>query len=187
MAASSGRGVEHIAGCVLLPHRSHRDVRGLFTKVFTGHSLDENAHPFRIRELFWSRSQKGVVRGMHLQVPPHSTSKLVWVSYGRIRDVILDLRTDSATFGGYLVTELSDTSGAVYVPQGCAHGYEVLSEDAVVNYAQDKDHAPSHDTGVTWNSFGFEWSTGDPILSDRDRALPQMSQFRSPFTMSNSA
>lgn len=180
---NTGRQVPSIRGCLVLSHRFQRDNRGAFSKV-----LSSENHEFRfvIRELFWSRSQQGVIRGMHIQTFPHPTSKLVWVSQGQIRDVVLDLRTDSETFGASLVTPLSDETGGIFVPQGCAHGFEVLSDVAVVNYAQDSDYVSGCDTGVAWNSFGFNWETKNPILSDRDQTLPRMSEFYSPFTISNS-
>jgi len=182
-----GRHVSAIAGCGVLDHRFHQDERGTFLKVLSATNLERVCAEFTTRELFWSKSIRGVVRGMHFQIPPFATTKLVWVSAGLIRDVVLDLRVDSETFGACLVTELDNESGGILIPGGCAHGYEVLSDTAIINYAQDKDHAPAHDTGVAWDSFGFDWKTKNPILSDRDRTLPRMSDFQSPFTMSDSA
>jgi len=182
-----GQVVSKIAGCGVLAHRFHLDHRGTFSKVLSEDNQELAGNVFIARELFWTRSYFGVVRGMHFQIPPHGTTKLVWVTEGVIRDVVLDLRVDSETFGACLVTELNNECGALLVPYGCAHGFETLSNAVTVNYAQDKDHAPTHDTGVAWNSFGFEWTTKNPILSDRDRTLPPMSEFRSPFTMSDSA
>jgi dTDP-4-dehydrorhamnose 3,5-epimerase len=121
---------------------------------------------------------------MHVQLPPYSGAKLVWVSQGNIRDVVLDLRIGSETFGACLVLHLDETSGALFIPEGCAHGFEVISDFAVVNYAQDVDHDPNHDSGVAWNSFSFEWKTPSPILSERDLQLPTFADFASPFRMS---
>lgn len=182
-----GRLVSSIAGCRVLDHRFHEDRRGTFLKVLSASNLEQISPGFTPRELFWSKSVRGVVRGMHFQTPPYSTTKLVWVTAGLVRDVVLDLRTDSETFGSCLVTELDNISGGLLIPAGCAHGYEVITDMAIINYAQDKDYAEAHDTGVAWNSFGFDWVTKDPILSDRDRALPRMSEIESPFTMSQSA
>lgn len=181
-----GRRVSMIAGCRTLNHSFHRDERGTFLKVLSALNLEQIENEFVARELFWTKSVRGVIRGMHIQTPPHATTKLVWASEGSIRDVVLDLRLDSETFGACLVTELTSESGGLLVPRGCAHGFEVLSDTAIINYAQDKDHVPSNDTGVAWDSFGFDWITTDPILSDRDRALAHISDFRSPFTMSDS-
>jgi len=168
-------------GCHLLNLGVHRDSRGSFSKVLST-SLQQTAGlEFRPRELFWSRSESGVIRGMHTQLPPHAGAKLVWVSQGEVRDVVLDLRIGSATYGTCLVTMLDDSSGGLFVPTGCAHGFEVLSAEAVVNYAQEVDYAPTHDSGIAWNSFSFGWMTANPTLSERDRCLPRFSDFESPF------
>jgi len=186
MALVDARRVSSIHNCRVLDSKLHQDVRGNFSKVFSKPQQALVQREFRPREIFSSTSRRGVIRGMHIQAAPHAVSKLVWVTRGVIRDVVLDLRDDSHTFRCFVVTELTAESGALYVPRGCAHGFEVLTDEAITNYAQDGDYAPTHDTGVAWNSFGFEWFTKNPTLSDRDRALPPMSEFRSPFTMSNS-
>lgn len=173
-------------GCHILKLGVHRDQRGSFSKVLSSQLQEQAEISFKPRELFWSRSSQGVVRGMHIQLPPHAGSKVVWVSHGEIRDVVLDLRIDSASYGACLVSHLDDSSGGIYIPIGCAHGFEVLSDLAVVNYAQDVDHVPTHDSGIAWNSFQFDWLTQNPIMSDRDKNLPIFSKFASPFTMANS-
>lgn len=184
MQSSLGRKVEEISGCHQLNHGVHIDVRGSFSKVMSTKLKAIAGIAFQPRELFWSKSQKGVLRGMHVQLPPYSGAKLVWVSQGNIRDVVLDLRIGSETFGACLVLHLDETSGALFIPEGCAHGFEVISDFAVVNYAQDVDHDPNHDSGVAWNSFSFEWKTPSPILSERDLQLPTFANFSFPFRMS---
>lgn len=170
----------------MLSHGVHRDLRGSFSKVLSTQSQQAAGIEFLPRELFWSRSERGVIRGMHTQLPPYAGAKLVWVSRGEVRDVVLDLRIGSSTFGCCLVTILDDSSGGLFIPAGCAHGFEVLSEEAVMNYAQDVDYAQTHDSGIAWNSFSFHWMTTNPKLSERDRNLPQFSQFDSPFLHSGS-
>jgi dTDP-4-dehydrorhamnose 3,5-epimerase len=186
MAQPMGHVVVAITGCHVFNQGVHRDVRGSFSKIMSTQLQESAGIRFVPRELFWSRSQCGVIRGMHTQLPPYSGAKLVWISHGQIRDVVLDLRVDSTTFGACLDLLLDDSSGGLYIPQGCAHGFEVLSEVAVVNYAQDVDYSPTHDSGVAWNSFSFEWQTPSPTISERDRQLPVFSEFSSPFTMSTS-
>jgi dTDP-4-dehydrorhamnose 3,5-epimerase len=186
MTQAIGQQVDVIPHCHRLNLGVHRDARGSFSKVLSTQLQEQAAITFVPRELFWSRSCYGVVRGMHTQLPPHAGAKLVWVSQGQIRDVVLDLRRDSETYGSCLVSVLDDSTGGLYIPQGCAHGFEVLSDIAVVNYAQDVDYVPAHDSGIAWNSFSFEWATQSPIVSDRDRDLPLFSDFSSPFKMSDS-
>lgn len=111
---------------------------------------------------------------MHFQRPPSAVAKLVFVSQGRIRDVILDLRSDSPTFTKHVAVELDEAGGAVFVPVGCAHGFEVLDGPAVTCYLQSGDFDPATDAGVRWDSAAIAWTVADPQLSERDRTLPAL-------------
>jgi dTDP-4-dehydrorhamnose 3,5-epimerase len=173
---------ELLAGCFITTTTKHQDERGSFTKILAETKPNNVLKDCNISELFYSRSLKSVVRGMHFQVPPYSGKKLVWLTEGQILDVIVDLRQGSDTFHKFFATVIDPDSGAIVVPEGCAHGYEVLSEFATVCYAQTMPHSSDHDTGILWNSFGMEWSTSTPILSARDLGLPLLSEFTSPFT-----
>lgn len=150
----------------------HTDVRGGFAKPFA--ESDGLLPGFAVAEVFWSRSAAGVVRGLHFQNRPTAVAKLVFVTQGRIRDVILDLRADSATFGQHAALELDETAGAVFVPVGCAHGFEVLDGPAVTCYLQDGGFDPATDAGVRWDSAGITWASDPAVLSDRDRGLPPL-------------
>ena len=99
----------------------------------------------------------------------------------QIRDVVVDLRTGSATYANIAEFELTERSGAVVVPRGCAHGFEVLDGPAVTCYLQDGPFDPHADAGVRWDSVGVAWSTMEPIVSDRDQALPHFAHLESPF------
>lgn len=149
----------------------HSDLRGGFTKVFSDAALDALGVAFTIREVYWSTSHTGVIRGLHFQTPPAAVAKLVFVTLGTIRDVVLDLRPSSSTYGRYAQFELTATSGAIHVPRGCAHGFEVLEGPATTCYLQDGPFVPDADAGVRWDSAGIDWLTADPIVSERDRAL----------------
>ncbi|MFA7265533.1 MAG: dTDP-4-dehydrorhamnose 3,5-epimerase family protein [Candidatus Nanopelagicales bacterium] len=170
-----------IAGCVEVHQPIHHDTRGWFTKSLSDSVRESTQIDFTATEIYWSLSKRGVVRGMHFQVPPVSVSKLVWVASGSIRDVVLDLRTDSATYSKWVDFELDPESGSVLVPHGCAHGFEVTSEEAIVFYAQDGPFSPECDAGVRWDSFGYQWLSPEPVMSDRDRGLPALGDFVSPF------
>jgi dTDP-4-dehydrorhamnose 3,5-epimerase len=150
--------------------KTTRDARGTFTKSWVA----QRDPLFALEEVFWSSSRRGVIRGMHLQLEPYSGNRLVWVSEGAIVDVVLDLRSDSPTYLHWCRLQLDATCGAVLVPRGCAHGFEVMSEFAHVQYACDYQHVPSHEAGILWNSFGMEWTTSSPVLSDRDKQLPSL-------------
>lgn len=178
---SLGGLVSDISGCFLTPVKHASDLRGSFSKVLSTPIRTEMGYEFDAREIFWSRSCCGVIRGMHLQLPPHEGDKLVWVTSGQIRDVVVDLRSSSPTYRQHCIFEMNSESGPLFVPIGCAHGFEVLSDEAVVNYAQECDYSPECDSGIRWNSFGCEWLTREPIVSERDAELSLMDEFRSPF------
>lgn len=148
------------------------DVRGEFTKVFGIEALAAAGINFDVREVYWSRSHTGVIRGLHLQSPPTAVAKIVFATEGKIRDIVLDLRTGSPTFATVAEFELTARSGAVVVPRGCAHGFEVLDGPAVMCYLQDGPFDPATDSGVRWDTAGVVWKTAHPVVSDRDNALP---------------
>lgn len=161
-----------IGGALQVQIPFHVDARGGFAKPFA--AADQVVPGFRVAEVFWSRSAAGVVRGLHFQSPPTAVAKLIFVTQGRIRDVILDLRADSPTFGQHVSVELDETAGAMFVPVGCAHGFEVLAGPAVTCYLQDGGFDPATDAGVRWDSAGITWSTAGSVLSERDRTLPAL-------------
>ena len=157
------------------------DVRGGFTKVFGAAALESAGISFDVQEVLWSRSHTGVIRGLHFQNPPTSVAKIVFTAQGRIRDVVLDLRAGSPTYKHVAEFELTERSGAVVIPRGCAHGFEVLEGPAITCYLQDGPFDPTTDTGVRWDTVGIVWRTADPVVSDRDKALPGLDTFESPF------
>ena len=111
---------------------------------------------------------------MHYQKDPDQVAKIVFVSFGKILDVVLDIRPNSKTYGEYLTFELSETNRKVlYVPEGFAHGFLSLEEGSTVHYLQSKPFSPTCDTGFAYDSFGFDWPVEKPILSQRDLDHPQ--------------
>ena len=133
-------------------------------------------------EEFYSVSARGVLRGMHFQAPPQALDKLVYCVTGRILDVVLDLRPDQPTYGCSCSWELSeDNACMLFIPAGFAHGFLALGERNAVIYKTSAVHAPAHDLGVHWASFGFSWPGKNPVISARDRDLPAFRDFSSPF------
>ena len=164
------------------------DRRGGFTKYFSNLSrgLLDN---FVIREIFATTSKQDVVRGMHFQLPPLPQSKYLFVLTGEVLEVVIDLRTDSETYGETYSTKMKaslaggialDPTG-IFVPAGFAHGYLVISEHATVVYCADFDFDTRLDAGVAWDSIDFEWPINNPIISDKDLGLPKLREFSSPF------
>jgi dTDP-4-dehydrorhamnose 3,5-epimerase len=97
-------------------------------------------------------------------------------------DVAVDLRMGSPTYGAHVTAELvAATGNGLYLPSGLAHGFTALTDDAILLYMQTSEHAPEHDTGIRWDSAGIDWPVEDPLLSDRDAALPTLAAFDSPF------
>lgn len=157
------------------------DARGSFLKVL-GEGDDAPAEPFITREVFWSHSRRGVVRGMHVQLPPRSTRKFVFVTSGAIRDFVLDLRVGSPTYGQVHEFALDASTGGLVIAAGCAHGFEVVSDDASMVYLQEDYFSPEHDAGVLYTSAGITAASSAPVVSERDLALPSLAGFDSPFT-----
>lgn len=165
-----------LPGVLLLDNFVSRDKRGLFVKTF--HALQFHDHKLttEFRESYYSISQRGVVRGMHFQLPPHEHDKLVYVTEGEILDVVIDLRRTSPTFGQHVGVNLHSHIKAIYIPRGCAHGFLTLSDSATVVYNVTSEYEPSADAGIRWDSFGFEWPVSQPIISDRDAAFGTLAE-----------
>jgi len=157
------------------------DDRGSFHKIL-GEGDSGTAEPFRTREIFWSHSVRGTLRGLHVQLPPRETRKLVFVVNGEVRDFVLDLRVGSPTEGIVAEFALDASSRGLVVPSGCAHGFEVLSAEASMVYAQEGYHSADHDSGILFSSAGVELRTAAPIISSRDLELPRLADFVSPFS-----
>jgi dTDP-4-dehydrorhamnose 3,5-epimerase len=161
----------NLLGVLLLDNFVNRDKRGLFVKTFHAVQFQTGGLATGFRESYYSISQRGVLRGMHFQLPPYEHDKLVYVTEGEILDVIVDLRRASPTFGQHLAVTLPAHTQAIYIPKGCAHGFLTLSDSATVVYNVTSEYEPSADAGVRWDSFGFEWPISQPIISDRDAAF----------------
>ena len=126
------------------------------------------------------------MRGLHFQRPPFSQAKLVRCTHGRVLDVAVDLRAGSPTYGRHVAVELSaDNKLQFFVPRGFAHGFAVLSEEAVINYKCDNYYAPQSDGGISIldPSLGIDWqiSTEEAILSEKDTHHPLLTDFSTPF------
>jgi dTDP-4-dehydrorhamnose 3,5-epimerase/CDP-3, 6-dideoxy-D-glycero-D-glycero-4-hexulose-5-epimerase len=179
---------ELLPGTWLIRLKRFDDARGSFVKTFARSVFDaalSNGVPgfaaIDIREEFYSTSVKDVIRGMHFQLPPHDHAKLVYCAVGAVDDVLLDLRQGS-NYGRVASVRLDSREPcAVLVPSGVAHGFRSLSDDSLMVYKTSTEHAPSHDAGVRFDSFGFDWQCPNPILSARDQAHPAFTGFSSPF------
>lgn len=160
------------------------DARGMFVKPYHKATLEQHGLVSEFRESFYSTNQKGVIRGMHFQYPPHDHAKIVYCTAGRLIDVILDIRTDSPTYGKCATVELSgDNYKAVYMPSGVAHGFAVLEDHTCMVYLTETMHTPSADAGIHIASFDHKWPFEEPITSARDQEFPTLAEIKSPFLM----
>ena len=153
------------------------DDRGKFIKPFHKGDFEKHGLVSSFEESFYSISQKGVVRGMHFQKPPFDHAKLVYCNTGKLNDVILDIRKDSKSFQKSISIELNgNLSKGVYIPSGCAHGFEVMEDNTMMTYLTSTMHSPAHDAGILWSSFGHKWQTENALLSERDTQFPRLDQ-----------
>ena len=153
------------------------DERGYFFENFN-HSSFKNRNNNQIDLNFiqenFSKSKKNVIRGLHFQKNPKAQAKLITAVSGEIFDVAVDLRKNSSTFGkwvGEILSEINHKS--LYVPKGFAHGFCVLSEDAIVMYKINQEYSPDHEQGIIWNDpdIAISWPISEPIISEKDQNL----------------
>ena len=124
--------------------------------------------------------EKGVIRGMHFQFPPHSETKLVRVISGKIYDVFIDLRKGSPTFGKWdSITLSAENKRMIYIPKGFAHGFCTLTKNTEIIYQMDNYYAPDNEGIIRWNDpdLGIDWPVNDPILSERDSKAQTFNEF----------
>lgn len=160
-----------------------RDERGTFVKTFHKDQFTETGLELSTAEEFYSTSKKNVIRGFHFQVPPYSHKKLIYCTYGRVLDVVVDLRINSPTYGICKEIELSASNNfIIYIGVGFGHAFLSLEEMSCLVYKTDCMHAPDYDFGLLWNSFDYKWPTENPQISVRDSEFIPFSQFKSPFT-----
>ena len=171
-----------IEDLLIIEPQLFKDERGFFYESYNKNNLDINIVFVQDNE---SKSYKGVIRGLHFQTPPFEQTKLVRCVSGNILDVAVDLRTNSKTYGKSFSTELSsENNKQLFVPKGFAHGFQVLSEIAIVNYKVDNYYNPDSDSGLIWNDkdLSIDWNLDlKPILSKKDLKLISFKELKSPF------
>jgi len=166
---------QSIPDIVLIEPTVHGDNRGYFIETFR-QDLFEEAVGYQVNFIQdnESKSTKGVLRGLHYQLPPYTQAKLVRVIEGSVLDVAVDIRKSSPTFGQYVAVELTaENKHQLFVPHGFAHGFIVLSDSAIFTYKVDNYYAPEHDRGIAFddNDLDIDWQllAEDLRLSDKDK------------------
>ena len=175
-----------IEGVVIVEPRHLRGARGYFFESFSQREFGEKVRAVDFVQDNESRSICGVLRGLHFQRPPHAQSKLVRCVRGAVLDVAVDIRRGSPTYGRHVAVELTeDNHLQLFIPRGFAHGFAVLSEEAVFQYKCDNYYAPEADGGISIRdaSLGIDWRIPEEkiILSEKDTRHPLLRDFVSPF------
>ena len=153
------------------------EMRGSFVKTYNEKLWSKLGIDFDMKEEYYSVSRKGVIRGMHFQIPPEDHKKMVYCLGGSVLDVLLDLRV-GPNYGKFASAVLSsENRQVILIPKGIAHGFLALEENSLMLYKTSTVHAPEFDRGIKWDSFGFEWSIEAPIISARDQQHPVFSEF----------
>lgn len=167
-----------IRGVLVLEPEVHADERGFFVETYRREDLARAGLDVDFVQENHSRSGRGTIRGLHFSIQP-GQAKLVRAARGRILDIAVDIRRESATFGRHEAFELDDvTHRQVFLPVGVAHGFCVLSDVADVCYRVDAYYAPELERGLAWDdpALGIEWPAEEPILSARDRSNPRLEE-----------
>ncbi len=170
-----------IEGVVLLKPRIFGDERGYFFESYSQREFEKQVCRTVFVQDNESKSCYGVVRGLHFQKPPYAQSKLVRVVKGRVLDVAVDIRKGSPTFGKHVSVELSEENKRqFFIPRGFAHGFAVLSEEAVFQYKCDNFYAPESEGSLAWDDpeLGIDWRipAEQVILSEKDRHHPRLGE-----------
>ena len=178
----------HIPGVLILEPKVFGDARGYFFESWSQRDFDAAVRPIRFVQDNESKSRYGVLRGMHFQLPPYTQSKLVRVVKGKVLDVVVDIRNGSPTYGKYEMCDLTEENHRqFFVPKGMAHGFAVLSDEAIFQYKCDDFYHPESEGAIAWNDpdIAIKWPipATNVILSEKDKHHPYLKAFDSPFNI----
>lgn len=166
-----------LAGVVIVEPDVYEDARGYFFETWSERRYAELGLPSRFVQDNLSRSCRGTLRGLHLQLPPMAQAKLVFVLEGEVLDVAVDVRPNSPTFGQWVGESLSATNRRqLYIPEGFAHGFCVTSEHAAFAYKCTQYYAPEAELSLLYSDpdIGIEWPVREPLLSKKDAAAARL-------------
>ena len=173
-----------IEDLLIIEPQLFKDDRGFFYESYNKNNLDKVVNVIFVQDNE-SKSNKGVIRGLHFQKPPYAQTKLIRCISGSILDVAVDLRKNSKTYGKSFSVELSsENNKQLFVPKGFAHGFQVISDEAIVNYKVDNFYNPKSDSGIIWNDkdLSIDWNLDiKPVISLKDLKLISFKELKSPF------
>lgn len=165
-----------IKGVFIIEPKVFKDARGYFMEAWKQAEFDEHVGRTVFIQDNESKSSYGVLRGLHYQKGDASQAKLVRVIRGKVLDVAVDIRRSSPTFGRHVMVELSeDNKRQFFIPRGFAHGFLVLSDEAIFTYKVDNPYAPQSDAGIRWNdpALGIEWPIDPAVVLTSEKDLKQ--------------
>ena len=171
-----------IPDVVIIEPKVHGDSRGYFVETFVSNKLEEFlGYQINFCQDNESKSSKGVLRGLHYQLPPFAQTKLVRVIHGRVLDVAVDIRKNSPTFGKYVAVELSgENKKQLLIPRGFAHGFVVLEDDTIFAYKVDNYYSPECDRGIAFDdkNLNIDWilNHNELNLSAKDTKQPKLNE-----------
>ena len=175
-----------IPDVILVQAQQWKDPRGFFMETYKASEFSKSDVPTIFVQDNCAYSTQGVLRGLHYQQEPKAQGKLIMVLKGEIFDVVVDIRQGSATYGQWVGHTLSARNcSMLYVPPGFAHGYCVLSPDALILYKVTDEYAPETERGIVWNdpAIGIDWPVQDPLVSQKDAQLPLLQDADNTFVM----
>jgi len=170
-----------IEGLVLIKPKVFYDNRGFFMETYTKKEFESHGIKIEFVQDNHSWSIKNTLRGLHFQKQPHAQAKLIRCISGEIIDVAVDLRKDAKTFGKHVKVNLSaENKNMLYIPEGFAHGFLVLSDYAEIIYKVSKFYNKDADSGIIWNDpdLNIDWAAKSPLLSDKDAKWPRLSEIK---------
>jgi len=168
-----------LEGLILVTPKVYSDNRGFFQECYKKSDFVKNGIDCEFVQDNHSKSSKGVLRGLHYQAKPMAQSKLIRCIKGEILDFAVDIRPDSKSFKKWIKVELSEENrNMLFVPEGFAHGFVVLSDEAEMIYKINREYSPEHDRGFLWSDdeINVDWDIENPILSEKDKSQPKFSE-----------
>lgn len=169
-----------IKGLYVIEPEIHFDKRGYFARIFCKQELSKIGINFNIAQVNRSLNKKqGIIRGMHFQKFPKDEDKIIQCLQGEIYDVAIDLRQDSATYGQWIGTRLSQENKKMFlIPKGFAHGFQTLTDSCEILYFMSEFYSPQYESGVRWNDpfFNIKWPIKNSVVSEKDQSWPLIKQ-----------
>lgn len=173
-----------LEGLLVIEPKVFKDHRGYFYESYNAEAFKQAGIEAVFVQDNQSLSQKGILRGLHFQAPPHAQGKLVRVIKGAVLDVVVDIRKNSPTYGQHFSIELTEENFKMFwIPPGFAHGFVTLKDHTIFSYKCTDVYNKSAEGGLLWNDpeLGINWGIEQPVLSEKDTLNPQLNNFNSPF------